>query len=106
MSEIKVTDQQGEIRSVEFEAGLSLMETLRDAGYEEIVAICGGGCSCATCHVHIPVGHGLPLPIMEEDELRLLELADNYDSGQSRLSCQIELTEQHHGLPVTIVETD
>ena len=106
MPEIKVTDQQGATRDVAFEPGLSLMEALRDAGYEEIVAICGGGCSCATCHVHIPVGHDMPLPVMEEDELMLLELADNYVSEQSRLSCQIELTEQHHGLPVTIVETD
>ena len=106
MSEIKITDQQGETRDIQFEPGASLMETLRDAGYDEIVAICGGSCSCATCHVHIPLGHGLSLPVMEEDELMLLEMADNYSADKSRLSCQIKLTEQHHGLPVTIVETD
>ena len=106
MPEIAVTDLSGEVRELEFEAGASLMEVLRDAGYDQILAICGGCCSCATCHVHIQEDSMRALPEIEEDEQMLVELADNYHPALSRLSCQIELTDQHDGLAITIIETD
>ena len=82
------------------------MEALQDAGFEEILAMCGGSCSCATCHVHIAADQMDRLPPMEETELDLLELADNYQPGRSRLSCQVPLTEAHEGLAVTLFEID
>ncbi|NND82632.1 MAG: 2Fe-2S iron-sulfur cluster binding domain-containing protein [Gammaproteobacteria bacterium] len=106
MPKIKVTNLQGEQRSIDATPGLSLMEVLRDNNYEEILAMCGGCCSCATCHVHIQPVEEIALPIMEEDEELLLEMADHYDPKRSRLSCQIELTEQHDGLEVTLVEVE
>ncbi|MCL4136062.1 UNVERIFIED_CONTAM: hypothetical protein GTU68_015530 [Idotea baltica] len=82
------------------------MESLRDLGYEEILAMCGGCCSCATCHVYLDDSNCVALDPMEEDEEMIVEMTDNYNSELSRLSCQIEITDQHEGLQVTIVETD
>jgi 2Fe-2S ferredoxin len=106
MPKILVTGTDGVTSEVIGEAGLSLMEVLRDAEYEEIQAMCGGSCSCATCHVHIKEDWQSGLPQIEEDEQLLLELADNYDPELSRLSCQIELSGDHDGLQVLIVESD
>lgn len=78
------------------------MELLRDEGYEEIAAICGGGCACATCHLHV-VESPTPLLPVEEDEALLLELADDYEPNLSRLSCQIELDESMAGMQVRLV---
>lgn len=101
MSEILVTDSSGDQTAIDIDPGLSLMEHLRDAGYEEIQAICGGSCSCATCHVHIEGAVGTFYQ-MEEGEELLLELDDNFDAQKSRLSCQIELDESHNGLHVVL----
>ena len=53
MAKITVITRSGEARDVEAEQGLSLMEVIRDNGFDELLALCGGCCSCATCHVHI-----------------------------------------------------
>lgn len=103
---ITVTDTKGDSRQVDLVVGLSLMELLRDEGYEEILAMCGGSCSCATCHVHITPQTGIPLPAVEEDEEMLLELADHYVPEQSRLSCQITLAAEHAGLQVNILQPE
>jgi 2Fe-2S ferredoxin len=103
---IKVSDSSGETREVEFQTGTSLMEVLRDAGYDEILAMCGGCCSCATCHVHIEPSGTVELSPIEEDEEILLEMADGYNSEKSRLSCQIELTSAHAGMHVTLIEPE
>ncbi|MEM7357980.1 MAG: 2Fe-2S iron-sulfur cluster-binding protein [Pseudomonadota bacterium] len=105
MPSLNVTDVAGTTREIQYETGLSLMEILRDEGYEEIMAMCGGCCSCATCHVHIASDQHDRLPVIEEDEEMLIELADNYDPAQSRLSCQIELSDELDGLKVQIIET-
>ncbi len=106
MPNIIITDIEGQERTEKVESGLSLMETLRDLGFEEILAMCGGCCSCATCHVYLDDSNCITLDPMEEDEEMIVEMTDNYNAESSRLSCQIELTDQHDGLQVTIVETD
>jgi 2Fe-2S ferredoxin len=105
MAQIFVTDTEGDSQALNIKPGVSLMETLLDAGYEEILAICGGCVSCATCHVHI-IESPIPLPVIEDDEAMLLELADHYDEGNSRLSCQLELDDSFDGLRVQLVEND
>lgn len=105
MSAITVTDTHGQQQALEIKPGMTLMELLRDAGYEEIVAMCGGCCSCATCHLHV-LDAPQALPPIEEDEAMLLELADSFDERYSRLSCQIKLDERHAGMHVQLVEND
>lgn len=103
---INVTNRAGDCRSIQAEPGQSLMELLREEGYEEILAICGGSCSCATCHVHIETPANQTLPVIEEDEQMLLELADEFDPERSRLSCQIEVSDALEGIEVTLIDVD
>jgi len=103
MTTITVIDTQGVSKEVALVENLSLMELLRDAGYDEILAMCGGSCSCATCHVHIS---GAELPPVEEDEEMLLESAENYDEAKSRLSCQVQMVQPYEGMVVNLVDLD
>ena len=106
MAKITVIDEQDNKQQIEIKDNLSLMELLRDAGYDSIEAICGGCCSCATCHVHIEDLAVHKLDVIEEDEELLVAEADGYDERRSRLSCQIELGEQHDGIVVGLVASD
>lgn len=103
MSKIFITNANGEKSTIDIDAGLSLMEHLRETGFDEIQAICGGCCSCATCHVHIEAGLD-NLPPIEQDEESLLEFEDSYDVKKSRLSCQFELDDSHDGLEISLLE--
>ena len=105
MVQIIVVDRGGNERSIEAEAGLSLMEAIRDNGLDELLALCGGCCSCATCHVFVDEGSASDLPALSEDENDLLDSSD-HRNGQSRLSCQIPLTAEMSGLRVTIAPED
>lgn len=83
----------------------SLMEAIRDAGVDELLALCGGCCSCATCHIHVDQNWITKLPKMSEDEAELLESSD-HRNDLSRLSCQIPLRIELDGLIITIAEAD
>jgi len=53
MTQLLVTNRAGEEKVVDAKGGQSLMQALRDLGFDDILAICGGVCACATCHVYI-----------------------------------------------------
>lgn len=97
---LNVVDRNGEVHDVEASTGSSLMETLRE--YEwGVAAICGGMCSCATCHVYLAPAWGPKLPDRNSDESDLLaEL--QFGKGTSRLSCQVRLTDALDGLCLTV----
>ncbi len=105
MTTITVISRNGEGREVQAESGLSLMEVIRDNGFDELLALCGGCCSCATCHVHIDPSFVDKLPKMGEDENDLLDSTDHRDAT-SRLSCQIPVSDDLDGLIVTIAAED
>ncbi|MCJ2184799.1 2Fe-2S iron-sulfur cluster-binding protein [Novosphingobium sp. 1949] len=105
MPQITVVNSSGEEKSVEAELGRTLMETIRDNGFDELLALCGGCCSCATCHVHIDPAYLDKLPEMSEDESDLLDSSDARNET-SRLSCQVPVTDALDGLKVTIVSED
>lgn len=98
---LNVTNRDGDTRCVDVPEGLSLMEALRNAGYHEIEALCGGSCACATCHVYVEGAVAAALTPMSEDEDDLLETAEARDE-RSRLSCQIRCAAEIDGLDVTI----
>jgi 2Fe-2S ferredoxin len=81
------------------------MEVIRDEGFDELLALCGGCCSCATCHVYIDPAFAGALPAMSEDENDLLDSSDNRNET-SRLSCQVPVTADLEGLKVTIAPED
>jgi 2Fe-2S ferredoxin len=105
MPELIVTTRDGETRSVEVPVGASLMEAIRDAGFGELLALCGGVCSCATCHVHVDPAFAQALPPMSEDENDLLDGSSHRDE-RSRLSCQIRMNDKLSGIRVRIAEED
>jgi len=105
MPKLFVTNRAGEETAVEAEDGLTVMEAIRDNGFDELLALCGGCCSCATCHVHVDPSFADKLPPMSEDEDDLLDSSDDRDAT-SRLSCQIPFTAELDGLKVTIAKED
>jgi 2Fe-2S ferredoxin len=94
---INVERSNGEKQVVTATVGQSLMEALRTAGIDQILAICGGCCSCATCHVYIDDSFREKLPSLGASEDDLLD-SSNHRTAQSRLSCQIRLTEDISGI--------
>jgi 2Fe-2S ferredoxin len=102
---IEVTTRDGRTKQLQGQSGRSLMENLRDGGIEEILALCGGCCSCATCHVFVDEEWLGQLPPMSEDEDDLLETS-NARAANSRLSCQIPLTDALDGIAVTVAPED
>lgn len=105
MPQLIVTTREGETKTLPAPAGLSLMEVIRDGGVDELLALCGGVCSCATCHVHVAPEFAAALPTMSEDESDLLD-SSSHRNAQSRLSCQIRMNEGLSGLRVTIAAED
>ncbi len=105
MAKLIVTTREGETREVEAQAGLTVMEAIRDNGFDELLALCGGCCSCATCHVHVDDAwiEAVGRPGADEDDL--LDSSDHRNE-RSRLSCQIEMTQALDGLTVTIAPED
>ncbi len=105
MPKLTVTTREGERRSIEPAANLSVMEAIRNAGFDELLALCGGVCSCATCHVYVEPDYAALIPPISVDEDELLD-SSAHRTAQSRLSCQIRLTEALSGLHVTIAPED
>ncbi len=105
MPTLTVTTREGEEREISATVGLSVMELIRDAGIDELLALCGGCCSCATCHVHIDPAFAASLPEMSADEDDLLDSSDDRDET-SRLSCQIPFKAALDGMRVKIAEED
>jgi len=105
MPKLIVVTREGQESTVEGEAGLSVMEVIRDHGFDELLALCGGCCSCATCHVHVDEDFIGKLPAMSEDENDLLDSSD-HRTAASRLSCQIPFSDALDGLRVTIAPED
>lgn len=100
MARIHVTDRAGESRVVEGRTGMSVMETLRDLD-NGVEALCGGMCSCATCHSFIGPAWQDRLPPRSDEEEELLSELEHF-SENSRLTCQLVFSEELDGLTLTI----
>ena len=105
MAKLIVTTRDGTEHEIEGQAGLSVMEIIRDAGFDELLALCGGCCSCATCHVHVDAAFANAVDAMGEDENDLLDSSDHRDE-RSRLSCQLAFSDALDGLKVMIAKED
>ena len=92
MPRLRVIDRDGAELEINAPAGTSLMEPLRDMD-DGVTAICGGMCSCATCHVYIDEAWVPKLPAAMSDETDMLKDLTSYRPATSRLSCQIQLVD-------------
>jgi 2Fe-2S ferredoxin len=100
MPTVVVVDRDGAERELDAPSGVSLMEPLRDMD-DGVGAICGGMCSCATCHVYVDAAwvDKLPAPMSDEGDM-LGDLISR--KPNSRLSCQVVLNDSLSGLKVAI----
>ena len=105
MPKLIVTTRSGETSQIDTIDGLTVMEAIRDNGFDELLALCGGCCSCATCHVHVDPKFFDKLPAISEDEDDLLDSSGDRDEW-SRLGCQVPFTADLDGLRVTIAQED
>jgi len=105
MVKITVVARDGAESVVEAKEGLSVMLAIRDNGIDELLALCGGCCSCGTCHVYVNEADLPRLPAMLDDENDLLDCSD-YRTANSRLSCQLTIGPELDGLRVQIAPED
>lgn len=97
---INVTDHEGASHELEALPGWRVMEIIRDWNLP-IKAECGGACACATCHVYVSPQWLARLPEKSEEEIDQLELLSD-SRPNSRLSCQVLMSEELDGLDVMI----
>lgn len=105
MPEILVTDRSGKQIIVEATPDRTLMEIIRDAGFDDMVALCGGCCACATCHIHVDPAFADALPPISADENDLLDTSP-HRTAQSRLACQLSFTDSMADMRVEIAAED
>ena len=105
MPQLNIVDREGKETAIEGRVGWSVMENIRDNGFDELLALCGGCCSCATCHVHVDPDWIDRVGGPKTDEDDLLDTSD-HRSQNSRLSCQILFTAELDGLRVRIAPED
>jgi 2Fe-2S ferredoxin len=105
MVKLVVTDKDGREVVVDARPGWSIMENIRELP-RSVEAVCGGLCSCATCHVFIDEQSQNRLPPRRYEERVMLETSRSFDAQRSRLSCQIKVTPELEGLRLTVASDD
>jgi 2Fe-2S ferredoxin len=101
MTTITIVTRDGDEQTIDYSPGSTVMEIIRDAGVDELLAMCGGCCSCATCHIYVDEAFAGRLPPVLEDENDLLD-SSSHRTERSRLSCQLCVTADHAGMRVEI----
>jgi 2Fe-2S ferredoxin len=101
MPRITFIEPGGFRHEIDAPLGITLMEAAKQSGVQGILALCGGACACATCHVYVDAAWLPKLGVREEMEEGMLESAWQ-PRGNSRLSCQIHVTADLDGLVVSV----
>jgi 2Fe-2S ferredoxin len=100
MVKISFIREDGSVTEFEAQAGDTVMEVATRNGVPGIEADCGGSCSCATCHVYVDEAFRDLVGPPNVNEEQMLEFADDV-RPESRLSCQIKVSDELDGLKVT-----
>ena len=103
MTKIKYIDQKGSSKIIDVENGLTVMEGAVQNNIPGIDADCGGSMACATCHVYVEDSWFNKIPEAEDAENDMIDMAYN-PKKNSRLSCQIIVSDELDGLVVTTPE--
>ena len=99
MAKIHFVDHSGKTRTLDVENGATVMEAAIRNAIPGIEAECGGACACATCHVYVDPAWKEKLPPKSDMEETMLDFAQDLELN-SRLSCQIKVTDELDGLIV------
>ena len=107
MPEVTFCLPNGTQEKIEVPIGWTLMEAAIQNDVEGILAECGGGCACATCHIYVEQNAEATqdLPAISDMEGDMLECTSEPRQANSRLSCQIRMTDSLTGLMVTIPDS-
>ncbi len=105
MSILVVKTRDGARHEIAVTGRVTVMEAIRDAGIDELTALCGGSCSCATCHIFLDDEFALSVDAMGADESDLLD-GSEHRSKNSRLGCQVWITEGNEIVNVAIAPED
>ena len=103
MAKITYKDLEGNSKTIDVENGLSVMEGAIQNDIPGIDADCGGSMACATCHVYVEEKWLDKLPKAEDGEVDMIDMAFE-PKKNSRLSCQLIVTDEMDGLEVTTPE--
>ena len=101
MPKITYNDYQGNSKTIEVENGLSIMEGAIQKDIPGIDADCGGSMACATCHVYVEEKWFDKIPKAEDAEIDMIDMAFE-PKKNSRLSCQIIISDELDGLTINI----
>ena len=102
---ITIVLRDGTTKSVGARAGATVLEICKDADISEIEAVCGGNCSCATCHVYVKSADRDVFSQRTEDEEDLLSFS-SHCTDESRLACQLILPDMNSEFTVVIAPED
>ena len=103
MPKVTYIDFKGNSKSIEVDKGLTVMEGAIQNNVDGIDADCGGSMACATCHVYVEEKWLDKIPKPEDGEIDMIDMAFE-PKKNSRLSCQITITDELDGLIVTTPE--
>ena len=102
MTRIIFIQADGREQAVEAHPGRSVMQAAVDAMVPGIVADCGGACTCATCHGYVDAAWVERVPPGSHDELDMIDAGCLHAQQNSRLTCQIKVTEAMDGLTIRL----
>ena len=92
----------GSSRTIDVPSGTSVMQAALNHRVEGILGECGGSCMCATCHVYVDPSFLSRLPPAKDNEKFMLSIAAEGPETNSRLSCQIKMSEELDGIVVRL----
>lgn len=104
MPTIKFVSHDGNEVEVEAESGTTVMQAAMDNGIDAILAECGGACSCATCHCYVDEAWTGRMPEADDIEKDMLDCVLE-PKDTSRLSCQINVTDELDGVVIHLPES-
>jgi ferredoxin, 2Fe-2S len=102
MPTVTYVSSSGISRQVDVQLGMSVMQAALNHKIEGILGECGGNCMCATCHVYVDPPFLGRIPPAKENEKFMLSIAAEGPQTNSRLSCQIRMTEELDGIVVRL----
>jgi len=102
MPMVKFVSATGRSTDVDVPVGMSVMQAALNHKIEGILGECGGNCMCATCHVYVDPSFLNRMPAAKDNEKFMLSIAAEGPESNSRLSCQIKMTEELDGIGIRL----
>ena len=103
---LNVIDREGKTTAHDIKEGTTIRDAIEEKLSPDSYGVCGGNCSCGTCHVHVATSDFEKLKAVEGNENSILKEAAFKPTTHSRLGCQVELKKEYDNITVTIAPVD